>query len=170
MYDRKTKQVDYQVGDWVFIKFPAEETGPNQKLSTPWHGPYRIVARKDPDVTATKVYFSHERQIQVHQQRVTSCPVTGYYWYGPKKHSDGKVPQWVEKLMKADESGVQVGDADELDEEARSMEVTEDEEPDNNAAAEISDVVIPEDTRQRNTPNGCPYSLRKKISVPKKYR
>ena len=164
LYDRKTKQVDYQVGDWVFIKFPAEETGPNRKLSSPRHG-------QDPDVTATKVYFPHERQIQVHQQRVTSCPpalVTGYYWYGPKKYSDGKVPQWVEKLMKADESGVQVGDADELDdEEAISMKVTEDEEPDNNAATEISDAVILEDTRQRNTPNGCPYSVRKKISVPR---
>ena len=94
LHDRKTKQVDYQVGDWVFNKFPTEETGPNRKLSSPWHEPFHIVARKDPDVTATKVYFQHERQIQVHQQRVTSCPpalVTGYYWYGPKKHSDGKV-------------------------------------------------------------------------------
>jgi len=40
LYDWKTKQVDYQVGDWVFIRFPAEETGPNWKLSHPWYGPY----------------------------------------------------------------------------------------------------------------------------------
>lgn len=67
LYDQKAKQVDYQVGEWVFIKFPAEETGPNQKLSNPWHGPYHSVARKDQDVTATKIYFVQEGQIQVHQ-------------------------------------------------------------------------------------------------------
>ena len=95
-YDRGAKQVDYRLGDWVFIKFPAEETGQNRKFSNPWHGPYRIVARKDPDITTTKVYFLQEEQIQVHQQRVTCCLpalVTGYYWYGPKKHNEGKVPQ-----------------------------------------------------------------------------
>ena len=84
VYDQKTKQVDYRVGDWVFIRFPAEETGQNHKLSNPWHGPYRILSRKDPDVTASKVYFPQEGQIQVHQQRVTRCPpelVAGYYWY-----------------------------------------------------------------------------------------
>jgi len=31
-YDQKARQVDYQVGDWVFIKFPAQETGRNRKL------------------------------------------------------------------------------------------------------------------------------------------
>ena len=66
-YDRDTKQVDYRVGDWIFIRFPAEETGRGRKLSHPWHGPYRIASRKDPDVTATKVYFPEEGQIQVHQ-------------------------------------------------------------------------------------------------------
>ena len=90
-----------------FIKFPADKTGPNRKLSNPWHGPYRVVARKDPDLTATKVYFPQEEPIQVHQQRVTSSPpalVAVYYWYGPKKHSSGKVTQWVGKLMKEGEN------------------------------------------------------------------
>ena len=103
----------------MFIRFPAEETGPNRKLSHPWHGSYRVVARKDPDLTATKVYFPQQGQIQVHQQRVTKSPpalVTGYYWYGPKKHSNGKVPQWVEKLMiqevETDTTPAQVDDPD----------------------------------------------------------
>ena len=34
-YDRGAKQVDYRLGDWVLIKFPAEETGQNRKLSNP---------------------------------------------------------------------------------------------------------------------------------------
>ena len=65
-YDRE--QVDYRVGDWIFIRFPAKEIGRGLKLSHPWHGPYRIVSRRDPDVTATKVYFPEEGQVQIHQQ------------------------------------------------------------------------------------------------------
>ena len=66
------------------------ETGKNRKLSQPWQGPYRILQRNDPDITASKVYFPNDGQIQVHQQRVTRCPpelVAGYYWYGAAKHS-----------------------------------------------------------------------------------
>ena len=105
-YDRDTRKINYRVGDWIFIRFPAEETGQGRKLSNPWHGPYWIVSRRDPDVTATKVYFPEEPQVQVHQQWVTRCPphlVTGYYWYGPKKHSTGgapRSPRWVEDLQK----------------------------------------------------------------------
>ena len=64
------------------------------------------MARKDPDVTTTKVYFPQEGQIQVHRQCVTRSPpalVTVYYWYGPKKRSE-KVPQWIRDLTKADEN------------------------------------------------------------------
>jgi len=81
-YDKRSKQVDYHIGDWIFIYFPAVESGRNGKLSHPWHGPYRVVGPKDPDVTAAKVYFPTQSQIQVHQQRVCRYPpelVPGYY-------------------------------------------------------------------------------------------
>ena len=38
-YDHHAKSVKYRVGDWIFIRFPAEETGRNRKMSHPWHGP-----------------------------------------------------------------------------------------------------------------------------------
>ena len=158
-YDRGTKQVDYRLGDWVFIRFPAEETGPNRKLSSPWHEPYRIVAIRDPDVTTTKVYFPQEGQIQVHQQRITHCPpalVTDHYWYGPKKHSEGKVPQWIENLMKADKNNAAHSQMDDTD----GPKCKEVESSGNSAMY----------TRPRNTPDGCPYSLRKEINVPKRYQ
>ena len=47
------------------------------------------------------MYFPDDGQIQVHQQCVTKCPpelIAGYYWYGPKKHSAGKIPSWVTTL------------------------------------------------------------------------
>ena len=66
-YDHKATTRPYQVGDWVMVRFPAEETGKQRKLSQPWHGPYRVVTIRDPDIVATKVYFPKEDTINVHQ-------------------------------------------------------------------------------------------------------
>ena len=39
LYDQKAVKKNYQVGDWVLVKFPQEESGKQRKLSRPWHGP-----------------------------------------------------------------------------------------------------------------------------------
>ena len=102
-YDKKSSKPSFQIGDWVLVKFPAEETGKNRKLSQPWHGPYRILQCLDPDLVVTKVYFPDDGQIQVHQLRASPCPPhfpSGYYWYGRKKHSPGHIPKWLLALNK----------------------------------------------------------------------
>ena len=38
----------YQISDWVF---PSDVTGKMHKMPQPWHDPYRIISRDDPDVT-----------------------------------------------------------------------------------------------------------------------
>ena len=38
-FDRKALPDRFQVGEWVLIRFPHEESGKNRKLSRPWHGP-----------------------------------------------------------------------------------------------------------------------------------
>ena len=84
-YDRGAKSPDFRVGDWVFVKFPQEESGRLRKLSRPWHGPYRILRKRDPDVTVAKVYHPQHGEICVHQSRACRCPdnfPAGYYWYG----------------------------------------------------------------------------------------
>ena len=100
-YDRtKSMTKSVRVGEWVLIRFPHEETGKTRKLSQPWHGPYRVVSYEEPDVTARKVYGPQD-PIQVHRSRVTTCPddlPPGYYWYGRKRNSAGKPPQWVEEV------------------------------------------------------------------------
>lgn len=63
----------YKVGDWVMVKFPQENTGHMRKLSQPWHSPYHVVDRRDPDVTMVKVYSPQDGQIQIHQNRVVPC-------------------------------------------------------------------------------------------------
>ena len=73
----------------VLVYFPQDEAGKLRKLSQPWHSPYRITSRNDPDVTMTKIYFPEDQQILVHQSRVQVCPELfpqGFYWYGSKRH------------------------------------------------------------------------------------
>ena len=87
-YDRKSTQKAHRVRERVLVRFPHEETGKYRKLSQPWHGPFRVIACDDPDITVVKVYFPQDKSIQVHQSRVTPCPEdmsAGYYWYGRKK-------------------------------------------------------------------------------------
>ena len=91
-YDRGTSTTEYKAGEWILICFPQEETGRLRKLSRPWHGPYRVLSTRGPDVTAIKVYFPEDSSIQVHQTRVTPCPSefpAGYYWYGGKRRGNG---------------------------------------------------------------------------------
>ena len=72
IYDQKSTTYSVKVGDWVLL--PQEEVGKLRKLSRPWDGPYRVVSRVDPDITATKVYYSDDNPIRVHLSRVTPCP------------------------------------------------------------------------------------------------
>ena len=49
----------------MLVHFPQEESGPKRKLSRPWHGPYRVISKNDPDVEVVKVFFSQEDFFQV---------------------------------------------------------------------------------------------------------
>ena len=87
-YDKTATSSKFQIGDWVLVHFAHQETGKMRKLSQPWHGSYRIVARDDPDVTVKKVYFPDDPQIQIHLSRIQPCLSSfpqGFFWYGRKR-------------------------------------------------------------------------------------
>lgn len=91
-----------KISEWVLIHFPAEKTGTERKLSQPWHGPYQVIEKNDPDITESKVYFPQHGNIQVHQSRVQWCPLSfsgGFYWYGGKRLGLGCPPKWADKLL-----------------------------------------------------------------------
>ena len=69
-YDRSKKCVKstYVVGDWVLIRFPAEETGRLRKLSRPWHGPYRVIEVTSTGLSVVRVYGTKRDSIHVHLQ------------------------------------------------------------------------------------------------------
>jgi len=184
-FDLSSKQVDYKVGEWIFIRFPADETGRNRKLSHPWHGPYRITTRRDPDVNAVKVYFPNEGQIQVHQQRICKCPpelIPGYYWYGKGQKSTGGIPKWVEKLQtrlnsELEEHTITTTNSTHDDVEPNPEEDEDDSVVENRGISEsvvrnrdednmpIEGSVIPRQVQQ-----GCPYSLRSSTCIPLRFR
>ena len=43
-HDRKARDVNFRVGDYVFVHTPTLKMGPAYKLARPYKGPYRIVA------------------------------------------------------------------------------------------------------------------------------
>ena len=117
-YDKRARPSEYRVGDWVLVRFPEEESGKLRKLSRPWHGPYRIIEKRDPDVTVVKVYFPGECPIQVHQLRVSPCPAklpAGFYWYGGQRRSPGRVPPWLQRLLAATAEESQNASTDEVE-------------------------------------------------------
>ena len=95
-YDKSARDLKLKIGDWVLVYFAQDETGKTRKLSQPWHGPYRIISKKDPDVVACKIYFPDDTPIQIHQSRVQRCPTSfpgNFYWYGSKRSKPGRPPK-----------------------------------------------------------------------------
>ena len=92
-FDKGASQRPFRIGDWVLVKFPQEEQGKERKFSQPWHGPYRVLSRNDPDLTIAKVYYPQEGAIQIYQEPVCFCPVEfppGFFWYGKRRHAVGR--------------------------------------------------------------------------------
>ena len=119
-YDHKVTSLNLQLGNWMLVHFPAEESGKNHKLSRPWHGPYRVTAVNNPDVTVVKVYFPQDKQITIHQNQVKYCPTAfpaGFYWYGGKQKGLGNVHEWVQKLLSDVTSSLNASKSVEFDDE-----------------------------------------------------
>ena len=139
-YDKKCKQVNFKLGDWIMIRFPHEESGKQRKLSRPWHGPYRIIQRNDPDVTAVKVYFPDETQIQVHQNRACHAPAQlppGFYWYGGSRKSPGKIPKWLKRLLADDKKVKETEEEEQHSTDQEGCDGMDQEEGNNSQAVSI---------------------------------
>ena len=121
----------------MLVKFPKEESGRNWKLSQPWHGPFRVVSKDDPDLTVSKIYHPQDGPIQIHQSWVMPWPkdiVSGYFWYGRRQQSPGRPPKWLEQLSE----GKSVAD--------NGSEEVERDSPDPEATAHSESVPIQTET------------------------
>ena len=172
VYDRKSAPSRLQPGDWVLVRFPQEEVGKMRKLSRPWHGPYRVLSKEEPDITVAKVYFPQDKTIRVHMSRVTPCPSEfppGFYWYGTKRHSPGRPPKWVQQLLSKD-AEVPI---DDVSEESDPLATSDSGDTDNDEPQETSDgsgkaeSEAAVNTTPRPRDQEC-YSLRSRVTAPKR--
>lgn len=190
LYDRKAAIPPLKAGDWVLVKFPHEESGRLRKLSRPWHGPYRVLSRQDPDVTVIRVYSPQDKPIRVHLSRVTPCPSefpSGYYWYGTRRHSPGRPPKWVQKLLNGDaaelatendsvvepeESGAEDSSEAEVNSSPENEHVrTPDPESELEPEADTEMEVVPIETetlRPAGSGRSDRYSLRRRVAAPQR--
>ena len=154
-YDRHAKPMPYQVGDWVLIRFPQEESGANRKLSRPWHGPYRVESVSPTGVVAVKVYFPQDGSIQVHAHRVTMCPPefpAGFYWYGSRRRGPGRPPKWVDRMMSSQGATDHDASTEEADKDVDEREDSDtDAEESDNPGEEPDSVAIPTQTTRTRT-------------------
>ena len=88
-YDKKAREVKYQIGDRVMVYMPHEDTGKLRKLALPYHGPYRVLELKTNGVVIRPVDKPQEPTILVNIDRVTHCPVElpDVSWLGKRKRA-----------------------------------------------------------------------------------
>jgi len=56
----KSNTTTYHKGEWVLIRFPADETEKKEIIFRLWKRPYRITTVCDPDTSVTNVYFPQD--------------------------------------------------------------------------------------------------------------
>ena len=134
-YDKinKCAGAGHNVGDWILIRFPQEESGKLRKLSRPWHGPYRVTETTATGVTAVKVYGVDQKPIHVHLSRVSKCPPNfpaGYHWYGDRRSRPGRPPKGIDKIVQeanseeVDDPGIDEPEIDDPEIDEPEMEDT----------------------------------------------
>ena len=125
------KSPQYRIGQWVLIRHPQEESGPNRKLSRPWYGPFRITSVERTGVTAKRVYGNAVKDpIRVHLQRVTRCPPAfpaGCFWYGDRRNGPGRPPKWIDDFVNAN---TKIGSDDKCDDHDDQPDEEQDDQPD----------------------------------------
>ena len=69
-YDRKAKDVDFEVGDRVWVFSPKSKKGLSRKLAHNWHGPFRISRKASPVLFFLKNSNNKKIDFAVHANRM----------------------------------------------------------------------------------------------------
>ena len=99
------------------------------------------MARQDPNLRVSKVYFPEDLPILVHQLRVCPSPdqlPPGFFWYGARRSNPGRVPNWLQRMLA--ETDAQDGSASTMTPEAEEAE----EDREVRTDSEESETLVPE--------------------------
>ena len=72
-YDKRSKEFDLKVGDWVMVYMPQEKKGKSRKVVRPYFGPYRVLRVTPSNVKVQLIDKSTEPSICVSLDRVHAC-------------------------------------------------------------------------------------------------
>ena len=73
-YDKKTRDTNLKVGDWVMVLMPTEAKGEKRKLAWPFHGPFRVLIVTPTNAEVRVVNDSKAASIFVALHRVRVLP------------------------------------------------------------------------------------------------
>lgn len=82
-YNKHVKEPSYKIGGRVMVYMPHSKV---DKLSLPYHGPYRIVDIFGNALSVRPVDRPNKKPILVNMDHVTSCPseLPDSSWLGPR--------------------------------------------------------------------------------------
>ena len=137
------------------------------------------MARHDPDITVTKVYFPREDPIQIHLNRVCPCPSAfpaGYYWYGGKRKGPGRPPRWVDEFLSDQTSPDNSESTVDHDNETSPSETDESKEADYPEGEDEADSSAGESEAESTQPGADQqvrksgrFHLRERVLPPQRY-
>ena len=73
-HDKKAKNANFKIGERVFVRMPAVQTGPLRKLSRPFKGPYRVTALYPNGADVLLIGKPRSDPIRVSLNRLRWCP------------------------------------------------------------------------------------------------
>ncbi len=72
-YDQKVTNMDYRVGDLVYVFSPVIKPGCTKKLTRRFHGPYRVLVVQIPKLLLRPYHKRHAKSNWTHVNRVKPC-------------------------------------------------------------------------------------------------
>ena len=95
-YDRRSKDVQFGVGERVFVYMPHTKA---YKFARPFHGPFRVVEVWETGLTVQPVDKPDEKTIQVAFNRLRRCPepISNDEFWPPRRKSRRGRPKKAQK-------------------------------------------------------------------------
>ena len=101
-YDKTAKNSKLKLGDWVLVDLLSSRW--DRKLSQPWHGPYRVISRRDPNIVGTTFQMIQISKFTNHESNIVQHLFL--LRYRNKRAKPGRPPKHVLKHFATTEAEI----------------------------------------------------------------